>query len=677
MGIQTDMIRVATATPEMRLADPAWNAERIIDIAAMCSEQAVSLLVLPELTVSGYTCGDLFMQDTLLRGCETALARVVHASLDWSSMVVLVGLPLRVNDQLFNCAAVIQHGRILGAVPKQHLPNTGEFYERRWFTPGSVLGCGLRERLLCGQPVRIGQQLFTAQLVTGESDEPVDHFTFGIEICEDLWVPNSPGTDLALAGATVICNLSASNELAGKAAYRRQLVSQQSARLEAAYIYTNAGPDESTTDLVFSAHSMIAEDGHILTESEPYATGADSIRSVDIDLAVLISERLHDSAFSMRYSAEAQAALRQTDVPLPIPMTPPDKIRRKVNPHPFVPEDSRERGDRCSEVFLIQAHGLARRIRHTNCKTLVLGISGGLDSTLALLVTLEAARLCNLPSKSVLGVTMPGFGTTDASYETALELMAALDITIREVNISKSVRQHFADIGHDESVHDITYENAQARERTQILMDIANMTNGLVVGTGDLSELALGWCTYNGDQMSMYGVNASVPKTLVKHMIDWQANNYERQGGKGHTVARLLRSIRSTPISPELLPLDSSGKTSQKTEDVIGPYELHDFFIYHALRYGQGPGKIFALARNAFIGSKDKHLSSYSSDTILKWLENFYRRFFFAQFKRSAMPDGPKVGSVSLSPRGDWRMPSDASRDLWLAEIEALKEDYL
>lgn len=650
-------LRVAAASPELRVADIRYNTQKIIDILELAAEQGVSVLCLPELCLTAYSSGDLFYQELLLEQAEAAVAELAAASRAWPNLLFTVGLPLRHENLLYNTALLISDGTILGAVPKQHLPNSWEFYEDRWFTSGMQLPEKAVQTTVAGQRITLGGQLFDLN-VNNRS------VLIGVEICEDLWVPVPPSTEMALDGALLILNLSASNEIVGKSDYRRQLIQQQSARLHAAYLYSDAGPDESTTDLVFSGHSLIAENGKLLAESELFHSGADSLIYADIDLDLLLSERRHNKSFgSLRKSSPV---LSRTFVPTQFESVAWDDIRRFIDPHPFVPADPATRDERCRDVFAIQAQGLIKRLRHTRAAHAVIGVSGGLDSTLALLVCVQSFEKMGRPASDIIGITMPGHGTSGATYQNAIALMKHLGVTVREIPIRDAVEQHFEDIGHDPALHDITYENSQARERTQILMDVANQVGGIVVGTGDLSELALGWCTYNGDQMSMYGVNASIPKTLVKHLIRWRA---ERAADKGRDeISALLQSILAIPISPELLPPDADGNFNQLTEDTTGPYELHDFFLYNILRYSADPVKVYHLALLAFEGKED-----YQPQIILGWLLTFYQRFFSQQFKRSAMPDGPKVGTVSLSPRGDWRMPSDASADLWLAELEQLK----
>jgi NAD+ synthase (glutamine-hydrolysing) len=644
-------VRMAVVSPELRVADVAFNVTRITEAMAVGAKQGARLMLFPELCITAYSCGDLFFQPLLLEQALKGLSVIADATRT-SSVAAVVGLPLAVEGKLYNVAGLVADGKVWGLVPKSFLPSTGEFYEERWFTPAARC---------TSQPVRVSDVevpfgpdlLFTALNLPG--------LVVGIEICEDLWAISPPSGDLAQAGATVLLNGSASNELLGKVEYRRDLVRQQSARSLAAYLYAGAGPGESTTDLVWAGHSMVAENGAILAETERFKFDT-QMAVADVDVHRLIGERLRSNTFS---AAQPVRQYRRTPFVLPDPGRPDawtPLIRPQLARLPFVPADPQRRAEHCREIFNIQSMGLAKRLRHTAAKRVTIGLSGGLDSTLALLVTVRAFDLVGLPRDGILAVTMPGFGTTSRTRSNAEKLAEELRVSFRTIPIAEAVRQHFRDIGHDETVHDITYENAQARERTQILMDLANEIGGFVVGTGDLSELALGWATYNGDHMSMYHVNAGVPKTLVRYLVEWAADE-EFQG----EAAKVLHDIGATPISPELLPLSKEGSLEQKTEETVGPYALHDFFLYYAVRYGFPPRKIFVLARQAFDGE-------YTADVILKWLRTFYRRFFSQQFKRSAMPDGPKVGSVALSPRGDWRMPSDASPAGWLAEVEAIAD---
>lgn len=630
----------------MKVADIDGNVAATIDAVRSAAEEGAVLVVCPELGITGYSAGDLFFVEPLLDAAFDGLRRIAGELADLTNVVVVVGLPFRVPDgRVYNTAALVAGGEIRGIVPKQFLPNRHEFYEDRWFS--RALGAHLPEEI-DGIP-------FGIDLVFPLGGWP--GAVVGIEICEDLWAVAPPSGPLALGGATIIANPSGSPELLGKAAYRRELVRQQSARCLAAYLYAGSGPGESTMDVVFGGHSLIAEDGLVLTETERFRFDT-QLAIADLDVARLVHDR-HDSS---SFASAPATPVRRITVPLDAAPEPHhEDIRRPVSRTPFVPAAGTERAVNCEEIFSIQSTGLAKRLLHTSASSVTIGISGGLDSTLALLVAARAFDALGLPRTGIVGVTMPGFGTTDRTYYNALGLMDALGITRREIGIAAAVRQHFGDIGHDEATHDITYENAQARERTQILMDIANSNGGFVVGTGDLSEAALGWMTFNGDHMSMYHVNAGVPKTLVKHLVSWAADAVFR--GKATAI---LHDIVDTPITPELLPLED-GRLTQKTEDTVGPYVLHDFFLYHVARNSARPAKVFALARCAFEGD-----DGFDDPTILKWLEVFYRRLFSQQFKRSAMPDGPKVGSVALSPRGDWRMPSDAVSALWLAEVHTL-----
>lgn len=635
-------LKVAAAIPHLRVGDCDYNADRMAALADEAARRGVEIVAFPELSVTAYTCGDLFLQPTLLDAADSALERLVRATRKLP-LVVIAGAPLRHGSTLYNCAVVFTQGRVLGVVPKSYIPDYGEFYENRWFASGA--GMADEHIVVAGHEADFGADL------TFE----VNGAEFGIEICEDLWTAAPPSSQLALNGAKVIFNLSASPESAGKHVYLRQLVAMQSARAIAAYVYCSAGEGESSTDLVFAGNGFVAENGSILREAARFSP-EEQLVVADVDVERLEFERRRNTSFRMNAGATENTVIE---------MEIPEGLRgvaldRDIDPLPFVPKGEAHRSERCEEIFRIQAHGLARRLAHTRAEKAVVGISGGLDSTLALLVTVRAFDYLKLDRAGIIGITMPGFGTTDRTYNNALELMRGLGVTVREIPIRDACAQHFRDIGLDPDDRSVAYENAQARERTQILMDVANMECGLVVGTGDLSELALGWATYNGDQMSMYGVNASVPKTLVRHLVKWAADTETDPA----TRATLL-DIIDTPVSPELLPADAEGCIAQKTEDLVGPYELHDFFLYNFLRAGYGPAKILLLAEQAFEGSYDR-------PTILRWLAVFFRRFFSQQFKRSAMPDGPKVGSVALSPRGDWRMPSDASAAAWLKELEEL-----
>ena len=627
-------IKVAAATPKIKVADPAYNTEEILKIIDETEKNGASILVFSELTISGYTCGDLFLQQPLLTECKNQLLRIVKAT-ENKSMLVVVGCPIVIKQKLYNCAVVISDGSILGIVPKTHLPNYSEFYELRHFTSGE----GLEEDLWFGEEfgyVNVAvNQLFKCK--------EIPELVVACEICEDLWVPLPPSTYHAMAGATVICNPSASVETTTKESYRRSLVSNQSARLLAAYIYADAGEGESTQDVVYSGHHLICENGSVLAEAKRFTN---EIIYADIDVQKLAAERRKmtsfpggqtDDYFEQEFSLEVKE----------------NKITRTFPKAPFVPDNQDERDKRCDEILSLQSMGLKKRLEHTNCKHAVVGISGGLDSTLAVLVTARAFDLLDIPRENLICVTMPCFGTTDRTYQNAVSLIKELGATLKEVRIEKAVRQHFADIGHDENNHDVTYENSQARERTQILMDMANQYNGMVIGTGDMSELALGWATYNGDHMSMYAVNCSVPKTLVRYLVLYYAETTENK-----KLSEVLMDVLDTPVSPELLP-PVDGVISQKTEDLVGPYELHDFFLYYMLRFGFPKAKLYRMAKLTFDGV-------YDDETIKKWLDKFYWRFFSQQFKRSCLPDGPKVGSVAVSPRGDLRMPSDDSPTAWL-----------
>ena len=633
-------IKVAAASPALRVADCRYNAEQSAAAMQKAAAAGVHLLVLPELGLTGYTCGDLLLQPVLQQGALHALQTLLALSAELP-LTTVAGLPLEVEGKLYNCAAVLHGGQILGVVPKTHLPNYGEFYEARWFTPAPA---ETKTISLLGQQVPFGTDLLFCC-------RELPEYQLALEICEDLWVALPPSTRHAMAGATVIANCSASDETIGKAEYRRILVTGQSARLMAGYLYADAGRGESTTDMVFAGHDLIAENGKLLAETALFNN--DMVIS-EIDVHRLTAERRRTTT----WQAARTAGYTVIPFSLPVGVT---ALTRFIDPHPFVPADSAERRERCEAILAMQAEGLRRRLEHIGCPTAVLGISGGLDSTLALLVAVRALDLLGRPRTDMVAVTMPGFGTTQRTRSNAEILCEKLGVTLRTVSIAAAVRQHFADIGHDESVTDTTYENAQARERTQVLMDIANQQNGIVVGTGDLSELALGWATYNGDHMSMYGVNGSIPKTLVRYLVRHAADTCGDEA-----LAAVLYDILDTPVSPELLPAEEDGSIAQKTEDLVGPYELHDFFLYHFIRYGCPPAKILYLAEVAFDGHYDRA-------TIIKWLRTFFRRFFQQQFKRSCLPDGPKVGSVTLSPRGDWRMPSDASAALWLREIEELE----
>ena len=636
-------VKVAAAVPRVKVADCKFNSERLEGLIAIAEGKGVQILTFPEMCITGYTCGDLFAQQLLLEQAEMALMQILNnpRQLD---IISILGMPVVVNSTIINAAVAIQKGKILGVVPKTYLPNYKEFYEQRWFT--SALQVSETSVRLCGQIVPMGNNLL---FETAET-------TFGIEICEDLWSTVPPSSSLALQGAEIIFNLSADDEGIGKHSYLCSLISQQSARCLSGYVFSSSGFGESTTDVVFAGNGLIYENGGLLARSERFCLEEQLVIS-EIDVECIRAERRINTTFAAnKANCPGKEAIR---VSTEYTNSKDLNLTRTFNPHPFVPQGA-ELNNRCEEIFSIQVAGLAQRLVHTGAKTAVVGISGGLDSTLALLVCVKTFDKLGLSRKDILGITMPGFGTTDRTYHNAIALMNSLGISIREISIREACIQHFKDIGHDLNVHDVTYENSQARERTQILMDVANQICGLVIGTGDLSELALGWATYNGDHMSMYGVNASIPKTLVQHLVQWVAEN-EVDGESKIT----LLDIVDTPISPELIPADENGEIKQKTEDLVGPYELHDFFLYYFLRFGFRPSKIYFLAQTVFNGI-------YDAETIKKWLQTFFRRFFNQQFKRSCLPDGPKVGSVSISPRGDWRMPSDASSAAWLKEVSEL-----
>ncbi len=639
------LLRIGVSTPEMRVADVDFNLAKIRKVVRLAQEKKCRLVLFPELCLTGYTCADLFFQQRLQQKVEEALLKLAQLSAA-EDMTLVVGAPISISGRLFNCAAFISGGEICGLVPKSFLPNSGEFYEQRWF-------CSAFENHSDFCQIGSEQVPFGTNLLFQAEDFP--SALIGVEICEDAWSVAPPSGSQALAGATLLLNLSASPEILGKHAYRRSLVASQSARCLAAYAYASAGPNESSTDLVFSGHSLIAENGQILAETERFQFDS-QLALADIDLDRLLGERQRNSTFSTRLP-EHDFRIQSFQIhPLPIM-----KLRRPVAKTPFVPPDDAERSARCQEIFQLQTSGLMKRLRHTNSQKVVVGISGGLDSTLALLVSVKAFDRLGLDQKGIIALTMPGFGTTDRTRGNAEELAEQLGVELRVIPIDKAVQQHFSDIGHDPDLHDITYENSQARERTQILMDVANQVSGLVIGTGDLSELALGWCTYNGDHMSMYAVNCGVPKTLVRYLVDWCSK--EEFSGR---ISAILDDVCATPVSPELLPPDSDGNIKQITEQVVGPYELHDFFLYQIVRMHFPPKKVLMLAEQAFA-------DEYSRSELLQWLRQFYQRFFSQQFKRSCLPDGPKVGTVALSPRGDWRMPSDASVDLWLEQLEGLE----
>ena len=638
-------VRAAALTPVIRVADCEYNTQQVLEGMKEAFAKKAKVAVFPEMCLTGYTCNDLFLQEVLINGALEGLEKLVASSKEMPGMVNVVGLPFTYAGKLYNVAAVFCGGKLLGLVPKKFLPNYGEFYERRQFTPGFET-CVTVEIL--GQRVPFGMnQLFVCK--------NMKNFVIAAEICEDLWTPNPPVTAHAMHGATVLVNCSASNETIGKASYRRELVKGESARLVSAYIYSSAGEGESTQDIVFSGHNLIAENGTLLSEAEKFAN---QNVYADIDLERIAFERRRMSTFTVDTDCSGYTVTEFETVVEDLDLI------RYFDKAPFVPSDIAERNSRCEEILDIQTYGLKKRLEHTKCKSAVIGISGGLDSTLALLVTVRAFDLLGLDRSGITCVTMPCFGTTDRTYGNAVTLTKRLSCTLREINIKAAVHQHFADIGHDESLHNVTYENGQARERTQILMDIANQTNGMVIGTGDMSELALGWATYNGDHMSMYGVNVSIPKTLVRHLVRYYADNC-----KDKELSDTLLDILDTPVSPELLPPQEDGTIAQKTEDLVGPYELHDFYLYHILRFGVQPKKLFRIAKIAFDGE-------YAPEVIYKWLRTFVWRFFAQQFKRSCLPDGPKVGSVAVSPRGDLRMPSDAAVQLWIKQLDDIREEY-
>ena len=631
-------VKVAAAVPAVKVADVDYNIQQIESIIAQAEGRGVEVIVFPELCITGYTCQDLFKEQLLLDRSESGIITLLDFTRKLD-IISIVGLPVVINGLLYNCAAVIQGGQLLGLVPKTYLPNYAEFYEKRWFASAQDMN-----------PITC---IYAGNTVSVSAEPKVfvtsDGMKFGVEICEDVWAPIPPSNNLALSGADIIFNLSASNELIGKHAYLKSLLAQQSARTISGYVYASSGFGESTQDVVYGGNAMIFENGQLLVEGDRFSFSP-QIQQSQIDIEKLRVERRQNTTYinAQRHSHAVEVACK--------PVQPADFVlQRPVDPHPFIPKNE-DMQSACEEILNIQVAGLAKRLYHINAQKAVIGISGGLDSTLALLVAVKAFDKLDLNRKGIIGITMPGFGTTDRTHNNAVKLMQTLGVTIREISIAKAVTQHFKDIEHDMNLHDITYENSQARERTQILMDVANKENAIVIGTGDLSELALGWATYNGDHMSMYGVNAGVPKTLIRYLVTYVSSEM---------ATETLLDIVDTPISPELIPADEQGNIKQKTEDLVGPYELHDFFIYYFLRYGFRPKKIFLMAQKAFA-------DTYDDATIKKWLTTFCRRFFNQQFKRSCLPDGPKVGSVSLSPRGDWRMPSDASSALWLKECEGL-----
>lgn len=637
-------VKVASAVPSVKVADCRYNILQIESLIAQAEGKGIEVICFPELSITAYTCGDLFSQQLLLDEAEMALISLLDFTRSLN-IISIVGFPLPYRGTLLNCAAVIQKGKILGLVPKTYLPNYKEFYEQRWFTSGTTFPDSSVK--ICGQQVPLGNNLIFQS----------SNFSFGVEICEDVWAPIPPSSIAALRGAEIIFNLSADNEGIGKHQYLKSLLAQQSARCLSGYVFSGCGFGESSQDLVFTGKAFIYENGSLLCEGERFSLKEQLITS-EIDVERLRMERQVNTTFAANMNQCDLSQVRYIDTELIVPKE--FKLSRTFDPSPFVPKGE-ALNERCKEIFAIQTQGLAKRLVHTHAQNVIVGISGGLDSTLALLVCVKTFDLLGLSRKNIIGITMPGFGTTGRTYNNAINLMKELGITIREISIKEACLQHFKDLDIDPNVHDVTYENSQARERTQILMDAANQSNGLVIGTGDLSELALGWATYNGDHMSMYGVNASIPKTLVRHLVHWVAMQE-----MDDTCRETLLDIIDTPISPELIPADENGEIQQKTEDLVGPYELHDFFLYYTLRFGFRPAKIYMIAQEAF---KD----SYTDEVIKKWLTIFFRRFFAQQFKRSCLPDGPKVGSCSLSPRGDWRMPSDASSASWLEECAALQ----
>jgi NAD+ synthase (glutamine-hydrolysing) len=644
-------LKVAAAIPEVKVADCEFNSNRIMDMIRSANAEGVEIICFPELALTSYTCGDLFFQELLLESAKIALLKLVEntSKLD---IVSIVGLPLMHKDKIFNAAAVFGRGAIYGFIPKTYLPNYNEHYEKRWFSPardvaGKEFYFDIKPKTPAFSAYIKKSYPFTPDIIFGDSE-----IKFAAEICEDLWVPVPPSAAHCIAGAHVVFNLSASSEQAGKHRYRKTLVEQQSARCLAGYVYSGSGFGESSTDIVFSGNALIYENGALLNEAERFSFD-EQIVVADIDIDKLRSSRAKNTSFS------SCCAENRIFVPIDF-LEKETKISRRINPKPFVPiSDSTD--ESLNEIFSIQVGGLAKRLMHTGIRKLVIGVSGGLDSTLALLVCIKTCDKLKIPRSNVVGITMPGFGTTGRTYNNAMALMKELGVTIREIDITRACAQHFEDIGHNPDTHDITYENTQARERTQILMDIANQCNGIVIGTGDLSELALGWDTYNGDHISMYAVNVSIPKTLVRHLVAWVANTQFKEDAK-----EIFKDILNTPISPELLPANENQEITQSTEEIVGPYVLHDFFLYYMLRMGYAPSKIFFLAKIAFA-------DMYDQNTVLKWMKVFYKRFFTQQFKRSCLPDGPRVGSVNLSPRGDWRMPSDADYTLWMENIKQLE----
>ena len=649
------LVRVAAVVPQVNVADVEGNTAHIIEAIDQAVKQGAHVVVLPELCVTGYTCGDLFANNLLLAAAEQAVDTLRYHYKDTPAMIV-VGAPLRSNSHLFNCAVVINDGE-MWVIPKTYIPNYKEFYEKRWFTTSNITAIVGKDSItIGGEDVPFGtHMIFKAR-----------HARVAVEICEDLWVPAPPSSIAAINGANIIVNLSASNELIGKHTYLMDLIKHQSAHCIAAYVYASCGYGESTTDLVFGGNAVIAENGKMLAEGQRFTTQP-QMSIADIDIAALENERRVNGSFAdsmVQFGTPFEHIDMNVAGPLDYEKT---ELKRPVRRLPFVPAEDDRLNARCEEIIAIQTEGLMRRLDFTGIPTIVVGVSGGLDSTLALLVAVRAYDRMGRNRKDIHAITMPGFGTTDRTYTNACAMVKSLGVTLHEINIAAAVTQHFKDIDHDPKNHDVTYENSQARERTQILMDFSNKVNGLVLGTGDLSELALGWATYNGDHMSMYNVNVSIPKTLVRHLVRWFASSFNNGTKKGKAISNTLLDVLDTPISPELTPAAKDGTILQVTEDIVGPYELHDFFLYHMLRYGYSPAKLYMLARKAFQGA-------YDNTTIKKWLRTFLRRFFAQQFKRSCLPDGPKVGSVSLSPRGDWRMPSDASSRLWLKQCDELDD---
>lgn len=645
-------IKVGTCSPKIRLADTKYNADRIIDAIHNANSYDVKLIVFPELSITGYTCGDLFLHDILLDSTINELKRIAIQTAD-CDLIAIIGAPIRVIDKVYNCAIVINHGRVIGIVPKQNLPNYGEFYELRHFAVPSEAN----ESVYCNS---LECKAYIGKEPVVFCCSEMEDFRFGIELCEDLWVPNPPSTRLAELGASIIVNLSAGDETIGKVEYRKNIASVQSAKTVSAYVYCSAGEGESTSDMVFSGHSFIYENGILLAENEPFQSDALLMTEIDLDKISYDRRRMNTHSFTADYAYSIPFSIfknnaQEGELPL-------IELTRRFDRNPFVPKDTGELHVRARDILMIQSMGLKKRLEHINAKSVVVGISGGLDSSLALLVCAKTCDLMGIDRHFIHAVTMPCFGTTEHTKNNAVELCEALGVTLHTIPISMSVRQHFQDIGHDEKRHDVTYENSQARMRTLVLMDLANSLDGIVIGTGDLSELALGWATYNGDHMSMYGVNAGVPKTLIKYVVRYYADNCGSD-----RIKNVLISILDTPISPELLPASEDGSIAQKTEELVGPYELHDFFLYYVLRWGYSPKKIYRIAKLAFSSSE------FDDQTILKWLKSFYRRFFSQQFKRNCLPDGPKVGSVCLSPRGDWRMPADAVCQIWTDELNEIE----